>query len=125
MLISSPLIDTPGRNTGPRCTRRSGVAAADIVDDLCKTRRAVYRFTVNSQIGGATICLLGGKLDVSRSSGCPGRNKNVLELIAAGGNIYYLAKFAGIYKLNVQDVGAQQTGMTVDEFKEKLRKAGD
>lgn len=53
------------------------------------------------------------------------RNKNVLELIAAGGNIYYLAKFAGIYKLSVQDVGAQQTGMTVEEFKEKLLRAGD
>jgi protocatechuate 4,5-dioxygenase alpha chain len=53
------------------------------------------------------------------------RNKNVLEMIAAGGNIYYLAKFAGIYKLNMQDIGAQQTGLTLDEFKEKLRKAGD
>jgi len=53
------------------------------------------------------------------------RDKNVLALIAAGGNIYYLAKFAGIFKLDVQDVGAQQTGMTKDEFKEKLRKAGD
>lgn len=52
-------------------------------------------------------------------------NKNVLELIAAGGNIYYLAKFAGIFKLSVQDVGAQQTGMTTDEFKEKLLRAGD
>ena len=53
------------------------------------------------------------------------RNKNVLEMIAAGGNVYYLAKFAGIYKLNMQDIGAQQTGMTVEEFKEKLRKAGE
>lgn len=53
------------------------------------------------------------------------RDKNVLALIAAGGNIYYLAKFAGIFKLDVQDVGAQQTGMTKDEFKEKLRSAGD
>lgn len=53
------------------------------------------------------------------------RDKNVLALIAAGGNIYYLAKFAGIFKLDVQDIGAQQTGMTKDEFKEKLRKAGD
>jgi protocatechuate 4,5-dioxygenase, alpha chain len=48
------------------------------------------------------------------------RNRNVLELIAAGGNIYYLAKFAGIFGLNVQDVGAQQTGMTVEDFKAKL-----
>ncbi len=53
------------------------------------------------------------------------RNKNVLEMIAAGGNIYYLAKFAGIYKLNMQDIGAQQTGMSVEDFKEKLRRAGD
>jgi protocatechuate 4,5-dioxygenase, alpha chain len=53
------------------------------------------------------------------------RNANVLEMIAAGGNIYYLAKFAGIYKLSVQDVGAQQTGMTTQEFKEKLLRAGD
>ena len=44
----------------------------------------------------------------------------MLALIAAGGNIYYLAKFAGIFGLNVQDVGAQQTGMSVEAFKEKL-----
>jgi len=53
------------------------------------------------------------------------RDKVVLNLLAAGGNIYYLAKFAGIFGLNVQDVGAQQTGMTVEEFKEKLLRAGD
>lgn len=53
------------------------------------------------------------------------RDKNVLAMIAAGGNIYYLAKFAGIYHLDVQDVGAQQTGMSKEAFKEKLRKAGD
>jgi protocatechuate 4,5-dioxygenase alpha chain len=52
------------------------------------------------------------------------RNRNVLELIAAGGNIYYLAKFAGIFGLNVQDIGAQQTGMTVEAFKQKLVDAG-
>ena len=48
------------------------------------------------------------------------RNRNVLQLIAAGGNVYYLAKFAGIFGLNVQDIGAQQTGMTVEAFKQKL-----
>jgi protocatechuate 4,5-dioxygenase alpha chain len=52
------------------------------------------------------------------------RRRNVLELIAAGGNIYYLAKFAGIFGLGVQDVGAQQTGMSVDAFKAKLAAAG-
>ena len=48
------------------------------------------------------------------------RARNVLQLIAAGGNVYYLAKFAGILGLDVQDLGAQQTGMTKDAFKAKL-----
>ena len=50
--------------------------------------------------------------------------RNVLELIAAGGNIYYLAKFAGILGLDVQDIGAQQTGMSKDDFKAMLAAAG-
>ena len=53
------------------------------------------------------------------------RKRNVLDLIAAGGNIYYLAKFAGILGLNVQDVGAQQTGMSVEEFNAMLEAAGE
>lgn len=52
------------------------------------------------------------------------KSRNVLRLIEAGGNVYYLAKFAGIFGLNVQDVGAQQTGMTVEAFKAKLAAAG-
>ena len=48
------------------------------------------------------------------------RNRNVLQLIEAGGHAYYLAKFAGIFGLDMQDIGAQQTGMTKDQFKAKL-----
>ncbi|MEZ5716168.1 MAG: protocatechuate 4,5-dioxygenase subunit alpha [Paracoccaceae bacterium] len=48
------------------------------------------------------------------------RKRDILGMIAAGGNIYYLAKFAGIFKLSVQDVGAMQTGVTTEEFKQKL-----
>lgn len=51
-------------------------------------------------------------------------DRNVLAMIAAGGNIYYLAKLAGIFGLNVQDVGAQQTGMTVPDFKQMLLDQG-
>lgn len=47
-------------------------------------------------------------------------DRDVLGLIAAGGNVYYLAKLAGIWGLNVQDLGAAQTGMSVDAFKAKL-----
>jgi protocatechuate 4,5-dioxygenase alpha chain len=51
------------------------------------------------------------------------RERSVLKLIAAGGNVYYLAKLAGIFGLNVQDIGAQQTGLSVDAFKAKLVEA--
>jgi protocatechuate 4,5-dioxygenase, alpha chain len=52
------------------------------------------------------------------------RRRDVLAMIEAGGNIYYLAKLAGIFKLNVQEIGAQQTGMSLDAFKAKLLAAG-
>lgn len=48
------------------------------------------------------------------------RDTNILAMIEEGGNIYYLAKLAGIFKLSVQDVGGLQTGRTTEEFKEYL-----
>lgn len=53
------------------------------------------------------------------------RTRNVLGLLAAGGNVYYLAKFAGILGLDVQDLGALQTGMSKEAFKAKLRAAAN
>merc|ERR1711916_267376 len=44
------------------------------------------------------------------------RDRNILAMIEEGGNIYYLAKFAGIFGLSVQDVGGLQTGRTTEEF---------
>ena len=52
-------------------------------------------------------------------------SRNVLALIAAGGNAYYLAKFAGIFGLDMQDIGAQQTGLTKDQFQAKLYAAAE
>ncbi len=48
------------------------------------------------------------------------RDRDILKMIEAGGNIYYLAKFAGIFKLSVQDVGGLQTGRTTEEFQQFL-----
>jgi protocatechuate 4,5-dioxygenase, alpha chain len=48
------------------------------------------------------------------------KSLDVLSMLKAGGNIYYLAKLAGIYGLNVQDIGAQQTGRSLEEFKAML-----
>ena len=53
------------------------------------------------------------------------RERNVLAMIHNGGCIYYLAKFAGIFGLSVQDVGAQQTGMTLEEFRKRLKAQGE
>ena len=52
------------------------------------------------------------------------KSRNVLKMIEAGGNVYYLAKLAGIFGLNVQDIGVQQTGMSIEAFKSKLLSAG-
>lgn len=52
------------------------------------------------------------------------RRLDVAALLRVGGNIYYLAKLAGIFGLSVQDLGAQQTGMSVEAFKQKLLDAG-
>jgi hypothetical protein len=46
-------------------------------------------------------------------------------MIAAGGNIYYLAKLAGIFGLNVQDVGSMQTGVSVRTFQAMLMAQGE
>jgi protocatechuate 4,5-dioxygenase alpha chain len=48
----------------------------------------------------------------------------VLDMLAAGGNAYYLAKLGGIFGLDMQDIGAQQTGMSKEAFKAKLLAAG-
>lgn len=52
------------------------------------------------------------------------KSLNVLKMIEAGGNAYFLAKLGGIFGLDMQDIGAQQTGMTKDEFKARLVEAG-
>lgn len=46
--------------------------------------------------------------------------RDVLAMLDAGGNVYYLAKLAGILGLNVQDLGALQTGRSLAEFKAML-----
>jgi protocatechuate 4,5-dioxygenase alpha chain len=48
------------------------------------------------------------------------RQRDVPAMIEAGGNVYYLAKLAGILGLNVQDLGALQTGMSIEAFKTAL-----
>ena len=72
--------------------------------------------------GDEEAYMVGYKLNEEQAKAI--RDRNVLGLIAAGGNVYYLAKFAGILGLDVQDLGALQTGMSKEAFKEKLLAAG-
>ncbi|MBC7003104.1 protocatechuate 4,5-dioxygenase subunit alpha [Photobacterium sp. BZF1] len=51
-------------------------------------------------------------------------DRDVLKLIEEGGSIYYLAKFVGMLGLNMQDIGAIQTGVTLEEFNQKLHNPG-
>ena len=53
------------------------------------------------------------------------KDRNVLAMIEAGGNVYYLAKLAGIFGLNVQDIGAQQTGMTRRSLQDEAASSGE
>src|SRR6476659_4660771 len=65
-----------------------------------------------------------GKFGLSEKHRAAVKSRDVLRMIEAGGNVYYLAKLAGIFGLNVQDIGAQQTNTTVDEFNARLVAAG-
>ena len=89
-----------------RCASRSTVRKT--ARSFCATRTATARSSASR-----------------RSSARAVKHRNVLEMIEAGGNVYYLAKLAGIFGLNVQDIGAQQTGMTVEAFKAKLQGGGE
>jgi protocatechuate 4,5-dioxygenase alpha chain len=42
---------------------------------------------------------------------------DVLRMLQLGGNIYYMAKLTSIYGMSVQDIGAQQTGKSIDTFR--------
>jgi len=61
------------------------------------------------------------KFDIPADQRDAMKRRDVLALIRSGANIYYLAKWAGILGLNVQQVGALQRGMTEDAFREMLR----
>lgn len=64
------------------------------------------------------------KFGLSEAQKIAVRDRDVLGLIEQGGSIYYLAKFVGMLGLNVQDIGAIQTGKTLEEFKQMLVEAG-
>ena len=125
---------SPARSTLPPAFRATGVTPAGTT--LFTGTQAVKGYALNAMCysfndAANRAAFLADEAAYCRQYGLSPeqaeaiRTRNVLGMLAAGGNIYYLAKFAGILGLNVQDVGALQTGMTLEAFKEKLLRAGD
>ena len=48
------------------------------------------------------------------------KSRDWIGMIKAGGNIYYVYKLAAIDHVSMQHVGAQQNGMTLEQFRSKL-----
>lgn len=123
----------PARSVLPPAFRATGVAPAGTT--LFNGAQAVKGYALNAMCysfndAANRAAFLADEAAYCRHYGLSAvqteaiRTRNVLGLLTAGGNIYYLAKFAGLLGLNVQDVGALQTGMTLEAFKEKLLRAG-
>lgn len=51
------------------------------------------------------------------------RRRDVAAMIRAGGCPYYLLKLSNLLGMDVQDVGAQQTGLTREQFVARLHAA--
>ncbi|MDH5771548.1 MAG: protocatechuate 3,4-dioxygenase [Rhodospirillaceae bacterium] len=64
------------------------------------------------------------KFDMSDEQIQAVKDLDALAMLRLGGNIYYMAKLGTAYNLNVQDLGAQMRGITVDEFKQMLLDQG-
>jgi protocatechuate 4,5-dioxygenase alpha chain len=47
-------------------------------------------------------------------------SRDWIGMIRAGGNIYYIFKLAAIDHVSMQQVGAQQNSMTLEQFRAKL-----
>lgn len=127
-VATSPASPAP---TDPRALRRSIPGTALFDGDLAMRGFALNAmcFSFNEADNRAAFvadeeayCARYGLTDEQRAAVAA---RDVPAMLAAGGNVYYLAKLAGILGLNVQDLGALQTGRSVADFKAMLVAARD
>ena len=52
------------------------------------------------------------------------RRRDWIKMLEQGGNIYFLGKLASLDGLNMQQLGALQSGVTTEEFIEMMRNGG-
>lgn len=127
-VATSPASPAP---SDPRTLRRSIPGTALFDGDLamrCFALNAMC-FSFNEAANRAAFvadedayCARFGLTDEQRAAVAA---RDVSAMLAAGGNVYYLAKLAGILGLNVQDLGALQTGRSVADLKAMLVAARD
>ncbi|WP_421848445.1 protocatechuate 4,5-dioxygenase subunit alpha [Novosphingobium sp.] len=110
----------------PRALRRSIPGTALFDGELAERGFALNAMCYSFNDAGNRSAFVAGEDDYCRKYGLTPEQRaavaarDVPAMLAAGGNVYYLAKLAGIFGLNVQDLGALQTGRSVAEFKAML-----
>lgn len=117
-MLPNPTHDAAGKRAIPGTTLFDGAEAMRgfALNDMCFS----FNHAENRDAFRADEEAYMARFDLTEQQKNAVRGRDVLGMIAAGGNVYYLAKLAGIFGLNVQDLGALQTGTTVEEFKAGL-----
>ena len=114
----------------PRALRRSIPGTALFDGALAERGFALNAMCYSFNDAGCRSAFLADEEGYCRKYGLTGEQRaavaarDVPAMLAAGGNVYYLAKLAGIFGLNVQDLGALQTGRSVQDFKAMLLAVG-
>ncbi|WP_298171939.1 protocatechuate 4,5-dioxygenase subunit alpha [Novosphingobium sp.] len=123
---SAPSEGTSGPAVDPRALRRSIPGTALFDGDLAMRGFALNAMCYSFNLAANRAAFVADEEAYCRRYGVTGEQRaavaarDVLAMLDAGGNVYYLAKLAGILGLNVQDLGALQTGRSVDDFKAML-----
>ena len=116
MSLDKPYLDVPGTTIFDAEQSRKGYWLNQFCMSLMKAdNRARFKADENAYLDEWPMTDLQKAAVIAR---------DLNECIRLGGNIYFLAKLAGILKLDVQDIGAQQTGLSKDAFKAMLVAAG-
>ena len=111
---------------GARALRRSIPGTALFDGELAERGLALNAMCFSFNVAANRAAFLADEEGYCRKFGLTAEQRGAVAardvpgMLAAGGNVYYLAKLAGILGLNVQDLGALQTGRTVAEFKAML-----
>lgn len=127
--MSSPSSVPSETRPDPRALRRSIPGTALFDGELAERGFALNAMCYSFNLAANRAAFVADEEGYCHQYGLTGAQRaavaarDVPAMLAAGGNVYYLAKLAGIFGLNVQDLGALQTGRSVADFKAMLQAA--